>query len=233
MEPCFDDLQDIMPNQQLEGWTRLPYLFNTPPACVAYLEDHGLDFATLRGTPMTDQSQWVVDTSRHVLFCKGDGKHEWLRYDRPLRDFCVHVDWRFLSLPPGWPRTQFNSGVFVRNDTAANRFYQVEVGATKQRAGFIFTKRYVGDEKVTYYGKMPLGDRLVDFHMDRPDIPDLIQPPEAWNTYDLQVQGREIKLWTNGVYNSLWEDCKVEEGYFGLEAEWFPIEFRNIGLKVL
>lgn len=68
--------------------------------------------------------------------------------------------------------------------------YQVETGATKWTAGFPFTKTFVDGEKTPVYGELPVDDNRVPFHPRRLDIPDLINPPGEWNTYDVRVEGR-------------------------------------------
>lgn len=222
------DWEDVTPGEEFTNWTRLPYTFTYPPKWFTDLSRRGIDPATLRTTPLKSDSQWSVDDGE--VFCSGEGSHMWLQYDRPLRDFEFHVEWRFHEVEPDYG---YNSGVFVRNDPVANRFYQIETGATKQTAGFPFTKTFIDGEKTPIYGEMPVDGELVEFHPRRLDIPDLINPPGEWNTYDVVVEGSTIELRTNGEFNGVFEDVAVDRGHIGLEAEGYPISFRNVRLNVL
>jgi hypothetical protein len=42
-----------------------------------------------------------------------------------------------------------------------------------------------------------------------------------------------MTLWVNGAVVNQWPDCEVREGYVGLEAEGWRIEFRNAKVKSL
>ena len=77
---------DILPSASFADWTR-----------VAIPPDKALD-------PV---SQWSVDVPRRVVICEGNHGHEWLRYDRELGDFILHVEWRFTKLEGG---KGYNSG---------------------------------------------------------------------------------------------------------------------------
>lgn len=111
--------------------------------------------------------------------------------------------------------------------------YQVETGATKWTAGFPFTKTFVDGEKTPVYGELPVDDNRVPFHPRRLDTPDLINPPGEWNTYDVRVEGATIELRTNGEFNGVFAHVAVGRGHVGLEAEGYPISFRNIRVKPL
>ncbi|GLQ56163.1 3-keto-disaccharide hydrolase [Devosia nitrariae] len=227
----FDDLtsfERITPSAGFPGWSELPYTFTYPPAWFADLERRGVDLAKLRTTQLDPPSQWSVDESTGILTCLGNGPHSWLRFDRPMRDFRAHVEWRFVKLERP---ALYNSGVFVRNDPARNIFTQIETGFDRRTAGFFFTKKFVEGNKTAVYGLRPAGEnQYVPFDPFDPDIPNLINPAGEWNTYDIAVVGREAKLWTNQVHNSLFT-CELDEGYFGLEAEMHHIEFRNIAIS--
>jgi hypothetical protein len=50
------------------------------------------------GKPLSAESQWSLDTNTGTLLCRGDGGHDWLRWDREFTDFVYHVDWRFVPI---------------------------------------------------------------------------------------------------------------------------------------
>lgn len=248
-----DDWTTITPTASFANWTRLPYTFTVPPRWLDDLAGRGVSPQSLRTTPLSGPSQWSLaaddsdaeggddggsgdaaaagrgDEGRRLV-CSGEGPHMWLRYDEPLGDFRAHVEWRFA---PQEPHYGYNSGVFVRNDAAADQFYQVETGATEQTAGFLFTKEFVDGEKRPVYGSVPTDDGPVPFHPRRPDLPECIAPPGEWNTYDVHVEGSRAELWTNGVHTSVFEGIENERGHFGLEAEGYRIEFRNVRIQRL
>jgi hypothetical protein len=58
-----------------------------------------------------------------------------------------------------------------------------------------------------------------------------VRPAGEWNTYEVTAKGRTLSVWVNGGVTSEFTGCEVPKGYIGLEAEGWPIEFRNIKLK--
>ncbi len=104
--------QDIMPNASFAGWTRLPFMTQTP---------------------MAEESQWKVDAANHVLICEGDKGHEWLRYDKELGDAIFHVEFRFT---PVEGKKGYNSGVMLRNSADGAIFHQAQAG--EQGTGYLF-----------------------------------------------------------------------------------------------
>lgn len=96
---------DILPNETLQGWTRIPI-----PA-VAGLQP---------------KLQWRVDARERTLICAGDGGHEWLRYDKELGDYVLEIDWRFT--PKGESEKKYNSGVGVRLSRYGEIWNQAQTG---------------------------------------------------------------------------------------------------------
>jgi hypothetical protein len=60
-----------------------------------------------------------------------------------------------------------------------------------------------------------------------------VHPPGEWNTFELTVDGPRVTLWVNGENIGMLEPAYTSRGYIGLEAEGFPIEFRNVRIKRL
>ena len=83
---------DLMPRGSFQGWTRVAI----PP-----------------DKPLDPVSQWKLAKDHGTILCEGDHGHEWLRYDRELANFLLHVEWRFEKREG---LKGYNSGVFVRND---------------------------------------------------------------------------------------------------------------------
>ncbi len=108
--------QDILPDESLKGWTRIPI----PPI-----------------DGLKPKMQWRVDPAQHVLICSGDGGHEWLRYDRELGDFVLQVDWRFT--PRGPDERRYNSGIGVRLSRYGEIWVQAQTGLT---GGYLFGENF-------------------------------------------------------------------------------------------
>ena len=112
----------------------------------------------------------------------------------------------------------YNSGVFVRNSNDGKVWHQAQVGSGS--GGFLF------------------GDTLVNGEVKRVNlrassIPDRVKNAGEWNTYEITCRGNRLSLWTNGTVTSEMPDCGILQGYVGLEAEGYRIEFRNLKLKEL
>ena len=189
------DWVNIQPEPSLKGWTRFPI----PPTA-------SLDATT----------QWHVMADGN-LFCDGakDKGHEWLRYDHELKNFVLHVEWRFRPIPG---ETKYNSGVFVRNTPDGGIWYQANLGAPTN-AGYFFQGDDTGPERkrVNYKSQMKANT---------------VKEAGEWNTYDIRAEGKHVTLLTNGTETSSFE-CDRLTGYVGLEAEHYPIEFRNIRYQEL
>ncbi len=106
---------DILPDQALQGWTRVPI----PPV-----------------DGVKPKLQWRVDPAEHVLICTGDGQHEWLRYDKELGDFVLDLDWRFT--PKGDVR--YNSGIGIRLSKYGELWTQAQTGLS---GGYLFGQNMV------------------------------------------------------------------------------------------
>ena len=185
--------KNLMPDPSLDGWTRI----TIPP-----------------GGEVTPGEHWKVDTAARTLICYGDQKHEWLRYDRELANFALHVEWRFIP-KEGKPR--YNSGVFARTNSDGSLWHQAQAGLA---GGFWF------------------GETMVDGVKKRLDLrrqmtENRVKPAGEWNTYDIRAVGPKLTLAVNGKVVSEWNDPTMLKGYIGLESEGYRIEFRNLKLKIL
>ncbi|MDP2996933.1 MAG: DUF1080 domain-containing protein [Bryobacterales bacterium] len=165
--------------------------------------------------PLRDYAGWKVDKASRTILCEGDKlAHEWLRWDKELADFIFHAEWRFRKLE-GEPR--YNSGVFVRTSKDAVIWHQGQTGAG---GGYLFGNTLVAGEAK----RINLREQMKE---------NRVKPIGEWNTYEIRCQGRTIALWVNGAVVNEFAECDVAKGYIGLEAENFPIEFRNLKVKVL
>jgi len=64
-------------------------------------------------------------------------------------------------------------------------------------------------------------------------VPELQKKPMEWNDWRVVGKGDKLTFWCNGKL--AWEGTELPQkrGYFGLQAEGAPIEFRNIRVKEL
>ena len=158
-------------------------------------------------------SQWSVDKEHRTIVCEGNHGHEWLRYDHKFANFLLHVEWRFEK------RTGlegYNSGVFVRNELTGRVWHQAQVG-----------------ERAYLFGQTLVHGELSPVINTPPPVVNPLHPIGEWNTYEIRCDGPKITLWVNGSLASEFAVPEVLKGYWGLEAEGYHIEFRNIKLKKL
>lgn len=178
---------------ELNGWTRLPI----PPD----------------GT-LEPETQWVLDPESGILTCTGDKGHEWLRWDPPVKDGVLHVEWRFVPVTEGPDR--YNSGVYVRNSGDGRVWHQAQTGGSS--GGFLFAMTPVDGEITRVSTQEELTDQRV-------------KPAGEWNVYEIVFDGPKIALWVNGAMTSTMRDIDLPAGHVGLEAEGYRIEFRKVLLK--
>jgi len=187
---------NIMPGPSLAHWTRVAI----PP-----------------DRPLNKTSQWSVDSATHTLICAGNGGHEFLRYDvRQPGNFLFHVEWRFIKHKGN---KNYNSGVFVRNNSDASIWYQAQVGSSSGGYWFGYDNPEV---------KGP-----ISFNLEKQMTVNAVKPAGDWNTFDIRCRGKKLILKVNGNVTSEFDKCRNLKGYLGLEAEGSRIEFRNMRIKLL
>ncbi len=180
----------------LKGWTRLPI-----PARVKRNSESA--------------SQWSFDPATRVLTCRGDGGHEWLRYDQEFSDFILHVEWKFT--PVEGKSARYNSGVYVRNSADASIWHQAQTGDAS--GGFLF-----GDTPVHGVSKR--------INLSKEVSQQRVKPAGEWNSFEITCAGKRMTLWVNGAVTCVYEGCESAKGFVGLEAEGYRVEFKNIRMKV-
>jgi hypothetical protein len=181
---------------ELKGWTRA----SIPPG---------------RPIDPSKPSQWSYDPEKRILTCRGDGGHDWIRWDEELGDAVFHVEWRFV---PVEGKSRYNSGVYARNSADAKVWHQAQTGDGS--GGFLF-------------GDTPVEGKLQRFKPSYKAKDGRVKPAGEWNTYEITCKGREMSLWSNGAVTCVFDACDVPRGYVGLEAEGYLIEFRNVKVKKL
>ena len=166
--------------------------------------------------PLDEISQWSLDPASGLLTCDGDGGHEWLRWDIEQGDAVFHVEWRFVPVAEGPDR--YNSGIYARNSDDGIIWHQAQVGGGS--GGFLF-------------GDSPVDGELTRINLRDPSTPSRVLLAGEWNTFELTAEGPRLTLWVNGAVTVEWDSCEVPNGFVGLEAEGYRIEFRKVLLKPL
>ena len=164
--------------------------------------------------PLSDVQQWFVDPETNAVRCNGKGGHEWLRYDESeFSNFIFHVEWKFEKID-GEPK--YNSGVYVRNNADGTIWHQGQTGDGS--GGYLFGKSLVNGDPVRSSTKDQMAENPV-------------KPAGEWNTFDITCKGSTLSMVANGTQTVVWEDCEVSQGFVGLEAEGYAVEFRNLRIK--
>lgn len=180
--------------KELDNWTRGPI----PPA-----------------GRLNPQNQWSIEEATGYLVCEGDKGHEWLRFDKEVGDFILHVEFRYTPVTTG--KANYNSGVYARNSADARVWHQAQIGGGS--GGYLF-------------GETMKDGKLARINLSK-EAEKRVKPAGEWNALEITCKGRDMTLWVNGGMTCAWHDCEVSRGYVGLEAEGYRIEFRNVLLKEL
>ena len=184
---------DLFPANHANAWTRVAI----PPS-----------------HPVSQIAQWHIGFAKRQIVCDGNGGHEWLRFNRELRNFTFHVKWRFT--PVTTPNPEYNSGVFFRNSEDGSIWNQAQ---TSLAGGYIF-------------GVTPIDGKPTSYNLQKDMKEDRVKPAGQWNVYDIRCVGSTCTLAVNGeVVNTV--RIGVDKGYIGLESEGYQITFKDLKLQEL
>jgi hypothetical protein len=103
--------EDIMPDQLLKGWRRIP----VPPGGAL------------------GRDQWHVDPVNKLLVCDGDGGHDMLLTEAEYGDVVFHIEFRYTRIEG---TRGYNSGAYVRNSKDGAIWHQAQIGDAS--GGFLF-----------------------------------------------------------------------------------------------
>jgi hypothetical protein len=167
-------------------------------------------------TGQLGRAQWHVDADQQTLVCDGDGGHDMLLFDKEMGDAVFHFECCYTRIAG---KTGYNSGAYVRNSRDGAVWHQAQFGDGKD--GFLFG-RTLGSEK-----------QKKGFNLSKLVRENRVKPSGEWNTLEVTAEGKVLTLWVNGAVTCRFENCGLERGYLGLEAEGYRIEFRNLKVKLL
>jgi hypothetical protein len=169
----------------------------------------------------------------------------------------MHLEYRFAPQREA-DAPRLNSGVFVRMDPSQVVMHQIETRGND--AGFLIGGSVRNGRETLIRSLRPGTDAWIDGATHRPrDWDPLIHKPDSrlpevcrpdgsalgkpepvtihpsgeWNDYDVEVTGPRITVRTNGVVSCYTDQCDVPSGRIGIEAEYWPIEFRRIRVREL
>lgn len=169
-------------------------------------------------TELAARNPWSFDAERKAVVASNvEGIVEILMTDREFADGIFHVEWRFLKVG----REGYNGGIYVRTSPDAAIWHQAQVALKPERpvVGDLFGKTLVKG-----------APKEVKVLSERPSR---ANPPGEWNVYDITCDGPTISLRVNGATTAAWTGLEVPRGRFGLQAEFFDMEFRKVLFKPL
>jgi hypothetical protein len=160
------------------------------------------------------KQQWHVDAGRKVLVCDGDGGHDMLLMQEDFGDVIFHFEFCYTKVEG---KKGYNSGAYVRNSNDGAIWHQAQFGDAKD--GYLFGETAVAGGKKKFFN---LAKQVKDGR---------VKPAGEWNTMEITAKGKVLTLWVNGAVTCQFNDCGLEKGRLGLEAEGYRIEFRNLKVK--
>ncbi len=154
--------------------------------------------------PLVEKNPWRLKDG--VLACDAGGIYELLLTNKVFGDGVLHVEWRYAG-----EAEKQDSGILLRASQNGQEWYQAQLAPPG-----------LGSFSTKGYNKAKVSIRR----------PELMKPAGGWNVMEITCRGSELALWFNGENVSNLPDCAVPEGRIGLQAEFTPIEFRNVKFRV-
>lgn len=177
------------------------------------------DFTTFPETPADGNSAWSV-TDAGIIKTTGEPRG-YLYTKKSYGDFTFQAEFRFV--PQG-----------ESSDAAA---------MDKYNTGFLI---YVPDEhkiwprslevqgRYDLMGRVKKNARDIDFTEgldDQSAREEARQPVGEWNAVEIVAKDGAVTAYLNGTKISSGEAADLDAGHIGLQAEDFPVEFRNLQIR--
>lgn len=157
------------------------------------------------------KSPWSFDPKTGILRCNAEGCYELLIENTPRKDGVLHVEWRYVGTPE-----KPDSGILVRGSLTADTWLQAQLATPG--LGTMSNKVRPEDKDKKVRG---VGTRH----------PEWMKPEGEWNVMEVTCNGPTISLWFNGETVSQIDNYGIDDPYIGLQAEYKPIEFRNVKFR--
>jgi len=228
------------------GWIWFATLASAQPAAPrAFIDGTGPGWTALSARDFTNvnchSNTWTW--TNEMLTCTGAPVGV-LRSTALYTNFEVVLQWRHQ-------RAGGNSGVFVWASPESIRALEqgegrLPAGIEVQILDLAYTEQYEqhhqkkADWFTTHGDVFPTGSAaMTPFPPAAPDgkrsfpSKQLTKKAGEWNHYYIRCLNGEVRLWVNGEEVSGGTGCRPATGYFCLESEGAPIEFRELRLRVL
>ena len=163
---------------------------------------------------LSKRNPWRMNKETNILECDGKDIKEMYLIDRKFKDGIYHLEFRFR--PVEGKKEGYNSGTFLRCGPNGKLWIQAQTAMSPKHP-------LVGD----LFGDVLQGDKVVRV-LNKGTGNKHVKPVGEWNVFDIHCDGKNIKTVLNGKTVCEMNDCPMLEGYFGLQAEYYFIEFRNI-----
>jgi len=147
----------------------------------------------------------------------------YIRTNESYSNYKLHLEWRWVEEPK-------NSGVLLNIHGQDNVWPScIEAQLKSENAGdFVMMGKGAG---ITVNEKLYLIEDPDTRFMRIEKIEKSSENPAGeWNSYDISVTDKSIKLVVNGVTQNFGKNPTYTEGFIGLQSEGGPMEFRNIYL---
>ena len=135
----------------------------------------------------------------------------YMRTSQKYGDGTLHAEWR-------WVGEGTNSGLFVRVQDGDRLWPNaIECQLCSGKAGDFVMLGGSKIQEIECVEEFPVKDRVGDYE----------NPVGEWNVAEVVCKGNKITVYING---KLQNECTCDstEGYFALQSEGGPLEFRNI-----
>jgi hypothetical protein len=202
-----------------------PAVFAAPAADDGFVEmfnGKNLDGWVVEGTKdfqRQGERKPVWTAEKGTIVCAGSG-FGFLRYDKKLGDFIVHVEYRLAK--------RCNSGLGIRSVK-----YR---GSAASRPSFAAYEIQLLDDA----GKKPNEYSSGSLYRYVAPKVNSTRPAGEWNTIDIECRGPKIRITQNGQVLHDLDQTTIEAiktkpltGYFALQDHGGKIEFRNLRVKEL
>lgn len=191
-------------------------------AMTAIFNGRDLDGWIVEGTAQYkdgEEEKPVWSVADGAIVCAGKG-FGFLRYDRPLADFAVHLEYRMSN--------GCNSGVGIRTVKFT--------GPARTRPSYAGYEIQILDDA----GRPPQQNSSGSLYRYVAPTANATKPAPEWNALEIECRGPRIKVTLNGQLIHDMDQSTIEgiknkplSGYFCLQNHGKRIEFRDIRLKEL
>ena len=182
--------------------------------------------ALLKDPGVSMEQVWSVQEG--LLICRGEPMG-YLYTEKSFTNFVLRVEWRWApGQPPG------NSGVLMRINGPPKPLPRcIEAQLKSGSAGDLYGFHGMKIDGDPARRKTVSGHRLGGDLIGLSKLAANEYQPGQWNTYEIVVNGPNIKVWVNGQMLNEAVDGEVIAGPIGLQSEGGEIHFRTVKLTPL